>query len=361
MTLSEAIIIVGGAGAVGEEVARRLAVQHPGRVCVAGRGAERARVTAQVIGHGARPLTLDANDPTTWSQLEGAALVLACLDQESVAFPSFCLSRGIHYVDITAETSFLLAIESLHELARAHQASAVVSVGLVPGLSNLLAAAVLARATDARGLHVVVELGLGDQHGVAAIDWTLDHLDAPIVQLHDGEASRTRGFAEAMEWRPPGGRSRRVYRFAFPDQHTLSQTLGVPVSSWFCLTSPAATGLLAGFVRLGGARWVRRPRVRRAVIGALRGVHLGSDRWRVGVQAEGPTSAAAVAEGRRQGLTTAAVAALTCLHVLEGRMPPGVWHLDQVHTLDALWPALAAETGLQIRHDACSPPNSPPR
>lgn len=345
MEESSPIVLVGGSGAVGSQVAHTLAATYPGRVRVAGRHRGRAYQVASAAGHGADALLVDVDDPDTWPAIADASLVLVCLDQKSPSFPRFCLSQGVSYVDISAQGSFLEQVEGLDALARERGASAVLSVGLVPGLSNLLASAASERGRAVDRVDIVVQLGLGDAHGAAAIAWMLDQLDAPFDVGLPGARVRTHGFGESLVWREPERAPRPVYRFNFPDQHTLTRSLGIPVHSWFCLRSRFATWLLARWVRLGGANCVRAPGIRRLVETALRRVHLGSDAWSITVLgAEGRRESV---QGHREGVGTAAVAAATCRRCLEGRVPPGVWHLHEVDTLGSMLEAMA-EQGVTV-------------
>ncbi len=346
------IVLVGGSGAVGSRVAHSLAAAYRGRVRVAGRRRERAREVASTAGNGAEALVVDVGDPRTWAAVEGASLVLVCLDQETTSFARFCLSLGVSYVDISAQGSFLKQVEELDAVARHYGASAVLSVGLVPGLSNLLAAAVTERLPALDRVDIVVQLGLGDAHGAAAIAWMLDQLDAPFDVGLPGARVPTRGFGESLEWREPRGGPRRAYRFNFPDQHTLTTSLEIQVHSWFCLTSRLTTRLVAALVRWGGASCVRAPGIRGLVEAVLQRVHVGSDAWSIAVLGAGGRTLASV-RGRREGVGTAAVAAATCRRVLEGRVPPGVWHLHQVETLRPMLEAMA-EQGVVVAYSSDS-------
>ena len=57
------ILVVGGYGKVGAEIAARLATRHPGRVCVGGRDGARAASAARVIGNGAVGRAIDLSSP----------------------------------------------------------------------------------------------------------------------------------------------------------------------------------------------------------------------------------------------------------------------------------------------------------
>ncbi|WP_328394027.1 saccharopine dehydrogenase NADP-binding domain-containing protein [Streptomyces sp. NBC_00390] len=131
---SERILVVGGYGAVGATVTTVLGEWFPGRVVVGGRSEARARQGG---------VRIDVTDPTGFRQtLEGlgdVAVVVLCVEPPDSGVARTCLERGIHLVDIGATWGLLEGVAALHDLAVRARATAVLSVGVAPGLTNLLA------------------------------------------------------------------------------------------------------------------------------------------------------------------------------------------------------------------------------
>lgn len=288
------IVVVGGYGAVGRTVCAELAGRFPGSVFAAGRNLGRAEVFSREMGGRVLPLRLDLTDPEDAAcVLGGARVVVACAETGDAAFAREVLGRGIDYVDISASHVFLRRIEGLDALARQSGATAVLSVGLVPGLTNLLArhcADVLGE--EPRGVDVSALLGLGEAHGKEGVRWVVENLDKRF------EAPGVPGTVSSLEDPKttlfPGGFGRRTcYRFDFADQHVLTRTLGAGrAATRLCFDSAAATRLLvllkkAGALRVFGHRGVREALV--AVLGRLR---FGSDGFAVVAEAEGKGGAA---------------------------------------------------------------------
>lgn len=103
----------------------------------------------------------------------------------------------------------LARIETLDAGARQSGGLAVLSVGLAPGLTNLLVKAARDRCPEATGFRIGVLLGLGDSHGPAAIDWTLRSLGP--LRPEDILPLRFGGDRRAVPSIP----------FDFSDQHAL--------------------------------------------------------------------------------------------------------------------------------------------
>ncbi|MCP3141677.1 saccharopine dehydrogenase family protein [Pyxidicoccus xibeiensis] len=329
------IVIVGGYGQVGQAVARALASDFPGRVVVAGRNPVAAEAFAATLRHGVRGVGFDVDGGDAEALLQGAAGVVMCVDPRGTGFVERCLRAGVDYVDVTAKQASLDAIEGLDALARSAGSTAVLSVGLAPGLTNLLAAWATSRFERVDRLDLFVLLGAGDAHGAAAIGWTLDNLASGFEVYRDGQPRRVQSFGEGTRVRLPGeARGRGAWRFNFPDQRTLARTLSIPtVSTWLCFEPRLMTSLIALAVRLGVARWLRVPWLRRALTSLLLQVHPGSDACAVMARVEGVAGGQrAVWESglwsRKEAAVTGQVAAEVVRDLLAGNRPGGVRHLE---------------------------------
>ncbi|MEU4580229.1 saccharopine dehydrogenase NADP-binding domain-containing protein [Nonomuraea sp. NPDC023979] len=301
------ILVLGGYGAVGREAAHALA-GHPGtNVIVAGRNPGKA---PPVPGTTAR--RVDAADPADLARaLDGVDTVLMCAEVDNARVARACVERGIHYVDVTASHHLLAALQALDEPAREHGATLAMSVGLIPGVTNLLAR-VCAERSPSTELLIGALLGSGEAHGPAALAWTLDGLGRL-----DGSWT--------MNFPAPYG-ERTVHRFPFSDQHTLPTTLGVPSArTGLCLDSRLVTRLLSVAGRPAVARLLHRPQVRRLLLSALGTAHVGGDGFAVTVRC-GAVQASFT--GRRQSLATGRTAALLIRHLPD--LPPGAAHIEQL-------------------------------
>ena len=344
------ILIVGGYGQVGLSIAERLAPLFPGRVTVAGRNLDKATTAAAGIGHGAQGQAIDIFAADGAEALDGVALVIVCLDQTDTRFVEQCLSRGIHYLDISADYGFLSKVEKLDELAKRNGATAMISVGVAPGLTNMLAARARARMERVERIDTLLEFGLGNHHGQAAVEWMFDNLDAEYEVKENGRPRSVRSFGESIDIRLPGQPAGRpAYRFNFPDQHVISRTLDVPsVSTWVRFEDRVSTWAFAKSSQAGLGRLLRRPRWRKVAVWLFMNIHMGSDVCGVAARATGRTKDGAETltvglVGHQEALMTAIVAAETARQVLSESPAPGVLHSDQAVALDPVVAALRTE------------------
>jgi hypothetical protein len=291
------VLVLGGYGAVGARIVAEL--RHEGAEAIAaGRDPVRADRVVDLRDEASYRAALSTVDVVVnASGLENPNLAVATTDY------------GAAFVEISATTDYVAALERLEP-----RAPVLVSVGLAPGLTNLLAAAVHEAA--AGPIDLLVLLGAGEGHGAAATAWSYRLLGHGF---RDPTGDQVRNYTRPTAFDLPGGGRRRAYRADFSDQHALTLDLGVPVRTYFCLDSRIATTALAALTWVPGAS--RFPR----------GLHLpGSDRWLALARASDGTRR--WADGRGQSQATALMAAIAARTV--PALPAGIHHLHDVLTLD---------------------------
>jgi saccharopine dehydrogenase (NAD+, L-lysine-forming) len=211
----------------------------------------------------------------------------------------------------------------------------VLSVGLAPGLTNLLARRCAQVLNDVRSLDVFVMLGLGEAHGMGAIRWTVENLDKRFEG--PGVPETVGSFEDPKTTLFPGGYGRRkAYRFDFADLHVIARTLCVErVATRLCFDSAALTRLLALKKRTGAFHALRYRRVRDILVGFLSRFRPGSDGFAGKVEAEGliggrPELYSCSIWGYGEGRTTGIVAALVAERLCASPSGPGVFHIEQL-------------------------------
>lgn len=336
MKALQKLLVIGGYGVVGRQIAELALGAGAVAVRVAGRSASKAHAVAAKLGCEAS--AIDLRDPTSWNAaLDGIDLVMVCVDQDGTAFAAHVLGRGIHYVDITASDGFLRSVEDLDPLCKSAGATAVLSVGFAPGLTNLLTQSCAARLDEAWEARIGILLGLGDTHGVAAIEWVLRKMfsSAPLQR----ERARMR-FGNREE-------VRTVHALDFADQHIVCRTLAlrnartfmafdsVPLTAWAFWLANRFAGVKLPWARL--ARWMAR-------------IRMGSDRCALAVEVSGrkngkPTVISARFEGHKEASLTARVAYLVVEHLVQHGAPGGVHHIERLVDPQWIYAGLKAERG----------------
>ncbi|MEO3947732.1 saccharopine dehydrogenase NADP-binding domain-containing protein [Gorillibacterium sp. CAU 1737] len=342
------IVVVGGYGQVGQMICRELGERYPGRVVAAGRSLEKAERFSRSTNGKVMPMRLDVGDAVVPEAMRDVKVIIMCLDQADVSFVRSCIRLGIDYLDISADYSFLSRLEELQPEAEASGAVAVRSVGLSPGLTNVLArhAASMLDRTDKINLSIM--LGLGDQHGQAAIEWTVRNLNRSYKVLQHGREVLVSSFTDGAVTDFGDGLGRRkAYRFNFADQHALARTLSVPeVATRLCFDGRITTGLVRLLRAIGALHVLRFDPVQRLAV-KLFGANLplGRELFAVKVDAWGirdgaPASVECLVRGEREAEVTARVTAAAAGLLLDFKRKPGVYHLEQVCSLEELLPSI---------------------
>lgn len=357
------IVVIGGYGHVGSQICRLLGAQHPGKVYAAGRNLHRAEEFSRSTGGYVKPLRLSAEMPLPPELLEKVKLVVMCLDQQDTRLAEACLQSGTQYVDVSANGDFLTMLQRLDPVKHKLKAAAVLSVGLAPGLTNLLAARAVQELDHTEQIDISIMLGLGDSHGQAAMEWTVDNLGADFEITEHGSPRTASSFTEAKA--ADFGfalRTHRAYRFPFSDQMTLPQTLAVPsVSTRLCFDSRSMTSAAALLRRTGLSRLLRNRTLRNLAVQAFTRFRFGSERYAVKVDAYGtkdgrPASREYGITGVHEASITAQAAAGVALRLYESAPSPGVYHIEQLFSLDSngeqcsLIPSASGGTGPSFRY-----------
>ncbi|WP_163580112.1 saccharopine dehydrogenase NADP-binding domain-containing protein [Gracilibacillus saliphilus] len=333
--MKDAIIVIGGYGKVGKIICKLLAKQFPGKVYAAGRNKDKAIRFAKETNDLVQPLVFDMHQTEIPSWLSDAKLVMMCIDQPNTRFIQACLQNGIAYIDITADRHFLTEAEKL-EIENIF-APAVLSVGLIPGLSNLLANYAKELMPAVHQLDIDVLLGLGDDHGEAALKWMLDQTHSSFMIYEEGKKVWKIPFSD-KKWTNFGTLvgKKHTYRFPFPDQLTLYHTLKIPsVSTRICFDSNFITTVLAWFCRWKLSRLLPLPFIQQLFLFLLKKWKIGSKQFSVHVSGYDETSNKSVTiYGEEESVITAQVAASVANAILTNHFNPDIYHIDQLFRLN---------------------------
>ncbi|MCM3027027.1 saccharopine dehydrogenase NADP-binding domain-containing protein [Bacillus safensis] len=330
------IMVIGGYGHVGQQICLQLSEVYPGQVFAAGRSYEKAEQFSRQTNGRVLPFQIDVRQSMYTDWMDETKLVIMCLDQDDTSFAETCLRSNIDYLDISAKGAYIEQLAKVQEL----NATAVLSVGLAPGLTNLLAAKAASKLTSVEQIDIGIMLGLGDQHGKAAIEWTLDqvHTDYELTENHQRKKVKSFTGGKRIDFGKTLGK-RQAYQFPFSDQQTLPSTLHVPsVTTRLCFDSRAATRAFALTRRLGMTSLLTKPKIKERAISLIQSAQMGTDQYAVKVEATGMKGnkihqAALGIKGRDESQATAQVASAAALHVLSRQFQAGVFHIEELFSL----------------------------
>jgi saccharopine dehydrogenase-like NADP-dependent oxidoreductase len=335
--INDKILIVGGYGAVGRTITVTMANRFPDKIIVAGRSYQKAKALAVELNNTVRPIKLDlASLPDLDELLKDVGVVIMCIDQPDIQFIRKCIQRGIHFIDITATHELIAEIETLQNEAKTSNSTVVLSVGVAPGLSNLLAKHCKNRLPNLRYINIFILLGLGEAHGEAAMRWTLDRLNPQFFLKEFGKLRMVKSFEDGKVALLPNKVGKRIaYRFNISDQHAIIKNLDIDsVSTRICFDSRAITRLYAGLKKLGISKLFKARIVQDFIIRLLRAIRYGSDQFVVKVEAgidprQEPQFECSI-YGNQEARITALVASKVAEYIYATSSDPGVFHIDQL-------------------------------
>ena len=258
------------------------------------------------------------------------------------------IQQGLAYTDITPHLVELgrgAAYEGLDQAARACGARVLLGAGLVPGIANVMAAALARTLGGTDRIETSLLLAADDLTGPASFDYFLQELTMPFDVHLDGADRPARAFSDPriVAFPAPIG-PRRAYLFPFSDQVLYPGTLGVRSAlSRLALDPGWLARLLALLVGTGAARVMGHARVRRALARARRARTPGQGVFGLRVaMTQGARSRSATLVGRGQAAATAAGAAALAGSLADGEViRPGAWMPEQVIDLPRFFARLA--------------------
>lgn len=331
LLLKNNIVVIGGYGKVGQTICMDLAVAFPGKVYAAGRNIEKAKRFCESTGNCVLPLQVDATLMPSKKWLSDAALVISCLDEADASFAASCLENGCNFITISADRNLLADMEKLPSA----EGCCVLGVGLAPGLTNLLAQYASSGLDEIESVDLSVLLGLGEKHGKAAIDWTMNSIASVYyvntkshpVQIRSFTGKRTVDLGEFGK--------RSTYLFPFPDQFSLIGSLGAKtVHTRLCFDSQIITRLVAAAAKVGITRLLHR-RYIRSVLTKILSIPFGTNAYAIKAEAKGMvngefTDKWCMLSGKEEAQITAAVTTCVAKLMLRNPTPSGQHYIEDL-------------------------------
>ena len=297
--MKDNILIVGGYGKVGSIISRHLAELYPKKTIVAGRSFEKAKILSETLDHNVIPYHLDIDTQTDNAVLENTKLVVMCIDQKDTKFVELCIETGVHYIDITANQHFIDKEELLDEKAKSNNVIVALSIGLAPGITNLLAQHCANQISETTVIDIFILLGIGEKHGDAAYRWTFDNIHSSY-NINDSGKTKTINTKQVLT------------RMAFD--------------------STILTSLVALLRKSGLTKIFNYKIFQNICIYLFKKMKIGSDEFAVKAVAGNTANEIyeCSLEGKGEGKTTAYIAIETVLYVIQNNFSNGVRHIHQI-------------------------------
>jgi saccharopine dehydrogenase-like NADP-dependent oxidoreductase len=249
--MAQRILLVGGYGVVGAQVATMLRRHHPAlQLLIAGRRLEAAAQLATQLGN-AESIQLDthATDPLQTVTGKIDAVIMLVHDHDDATLRS-AVKRAIPYLDITRGNS---AQARAYVTTALHTPTAPVlfASNWMAGVPAIIAMHQTQKLATVSSISLSI-LFYGNDKGGPDSEGASDTLAESFESRRDGEWKKTPSMGDPVPVRFPSGLERPVYRMAMADMMTLAQATGARDVAVRLGLDNAGTGRITSFlVRTG--------------------------------------------------------------------------------------------------------------
>jgi saccharopine dehydrogenase-like NADP-dependent oxidoreductase len=343
MGASKRAVLVGGTGRVGGAIAAALSAHDPGiEIVIAGRRRQAGeQVVERLAGAGSFRLVDIARRDSLLEALAGADLVINTAGPFQQGEPTVldaAIHSGVAYLDIADDIEFARKARAMHERAVARGVSAVTNGGIFPGLSNVMAGAMIEEGGGAEQVDFYYHIAGTGGAGASVMSSTFFICAMPAIEYVDGRAVGRRAFTGRRKacFPAPLG-TKPCYYFELPEVTSCFESYSVPNVSARFGTAPdfwnyatLATALLAprSFLqdreRIAGYVEKTLPLIRK--VDAIVGADVG---MRIEVRGRDTTHRSMGYHHRDTLEATGHAVVAQALELLEGRVAAGVWWPEQ--------------------------------
>lgn len=233
------VLVLGGRGRVGSQVAADLVAHTDAQVTITGRLESSKRIPN--LGPNVKFLALDLADHdrltaairSLKSTSDGTAknVVVHCagpFHHRDASVLKTCIEEGVNYVDVSDHPSFTRKAIECRSAAEVAGVTAIVNTGIFPGISNSMVRQGIEQLDSADKIHLSYVVAGSGGAGITVMRTTFLGLQRPFQAWIDGEWQTVKPYSdrETIEFPAPYGRT-GVYWFDMPETFTLPSTFPV--------------------------------------------------------------------------------------------------------------------------------------
>lgn len=249
MNNENAILIAGGYGVVGQQIAQVIRCRHSDiPLIIAGRNPMKAETLARELTN-AQAVALDVEQANPLGKLRPRAIVAAVNDPHNHLLLD-AINAGIPYLDITRWTDRVRSAIALSS-KKALGSPVMLSSAWMAGVASVIAVHLSQQMHSVAQINISVLYSLKDKAGPNSAEY-MDRLTTPFEVLLEGKLTRVLPYTDPREIEFSGNYTAKAYRFDTPDQLTLPKTTGaLTVSARIAFDDALTTSLLVALTRSG--------------------------------------------------------------------------------------------------------------
>lgn len=337
------VLCIGATGRMGGSVARSLVIHTTDvEVIVAGRRRDWGQRYARQLGPRASFRQVDIHDPEQLRRAcQGVDLVFNSagpFQMGETSVQQAALEAGAHHLDIADDIHFAREEKQRHTAFQQAGLSSLVTGGIFPGYSNLMAGELIERTGGARSVEMNYYIAGTGGAGPTVMSSTFLLTGVPAVEYIDGDPVQRQAFTgrKTVQFLSPANKKATFY-LELPEAHSIFETYRVPNVVARFGTAPEASNIATYLTGKVLPRSILRDTAKVAsfvssckpwldLMDKLVGENLAMRVDVVGT--DGVQRTAQYFHDSCIGASGTTIA-LQVLEVLHGRVRPGVWYPEQ--------------------------------
>jgi saccharopine dehydrogenase-like NADP-dependent oxidoreductase len=236
--MTQHVLILGGSGRIGSQVAIDLLTRTTVNVTIAGRNLETGQKACQLLvnstGETAQRcqfVPIDLNDLRGLQDaIVQSDLVVHCagpFHHRNASVLKLCIDASVNYIDASDHPSFTCKAIALKAKAQAAGMTAIVNTGIFPGISNSMVRRDIEQLDQANKVHLSYVVGGSGGAGLTVMRSTFLGLQRPFEAWINGKHQQVEPYSDREVIEFPRYGKVGVYWFDMPESFTLADTFPV--------------------------------------------------------------------------------------------------------------------------------------
>lgn len=230
--MTDQVLILGGRGRIGSQVAQDLLAHTQAKITVTGRKTTSEATNLLDTESRVQYLPLDLTDEEGLKNaIASHTLVIHCAGPflyRDASVLKTCIEQGANYLDVSDHRSFTCKALAYHDAAVEKGVTAIVNTGIFPGISNSMVRRDVEQLDEAERIHLSYIVASSGGAGVTVMRTTFLGLRQPFEVWIDNQWQTVKPYSEreTMQFPAPYGKV-GVYWFDMPEAFTLVDSFPV--------------------------------------------------------------------------------------------------------------------------------------
>lgn len=229
--MTQQVLILGGSGRIGSQVAVDLLTYTSAQITIAGRNLKIGQRVSQSLGNRCQFLSIDLDKRELLQDaIAQSDLVIHCagpFHHRNASVLRLCIDLGVNYLDVSDHPSFTCKAIALKVKAEAAGISAIVNTGIFPGISNSMVRRDVEQLDEAQSIHLSYVVGGSGGAGLTVMRSTFLGLQRPFEAQIDGKRQSVNPYSDREVIDFPHYGKVGVSWFDMPESFTLADTFPV--------------------------------------------------------------------------------------------------------------------------------------